>query len=114
MPGTGPQCGGAEGVIAMRRFGVIVALGALLSMTAGAATATPALAAGGRGGGWQPAPFDHTVTDNCGYRINITVNVDSKFVKTLMAPDGSTIFLLTGDQKLTWTNPANGKSVSTG
>jgi hypothetical protein len=44
MPGTGPQCGGAEGVIAMRRFAAIVTLGALLSMIAGAATAVPALA----------------------------------------------------------------------
>jgi hypothetical protein len=46
MPGTGPQCGGAEGVIAMRRFGVIAALGALLSMIGGAGAASPALAAG--------------------------------------------------------------------
>jgi hypothetical protein len=46
MPGTGPQCGGAEGVIAMRRFGVVVALGALLSMIGGAGAVSPALAAG--------------------------------------------------------------------
>ena len=44
MPGTGPQRGGAEGVIAMRRIGVIVALGALLNMLGGVATASPALA----------------------------------------------------------------------
>src|SRR5438045_3290669 len=44
MPGAGPQCGGAEGMIAMRRFAVIVTLGALLSMIGGAATAAPALA----------------------------------------------------------------------
>ena len=43
MPRTRPQCGGAAG-IAMRRFAVIVTLGALLSMIAGAATAAPALA----------------------------------------------------------------------
>ena len=36
----------------MRRIGVIVALGALLSMIAGAVTAAPALAVGGRGDGW--------------------------------------------------------------
>jgi hypothetical protein len=35
MPGTGPQCGGAEGVIAMRRAGVIAALGALLGLLGG-------------------------------------------------------------------------------
>jgi hypothetical protein len=34
MPGTGPQCGGAEGVIAMRRIALIMTLSALLSMTA--------------------------------------------------------------------------------
>jgi hypothetical protein len=44
MPGTGPQCGGAEGVIAMRRLGVIVALGGLLGVFGGAVTASPALA----------------------------------------------------------------------
>src|SRR5689334_22740519 len=47
MPGTGPQCGGAEGVIAMRRIGVIVVLGALLSMLGGVATASQALAGTG-------------------------------------------------------------------
>ena len=46
MPGTRPQCGGAEGVIAMRRFGVAGALGALLSMTGGAGPASLACAAG--------------------------------------------------------------------
>jgi len=35
-----------EGVIAMRRTGVIVALGALLGMSAGGVTAAPALAGG--------------------------------------------------------------------
>src|SRR5438874_2162671 len=44
MPGTGPQCCGPEGV-AMRRFAVVVRLGALLIMIAGAATPAPALAA---------------------------------------------------------------------
>ena len=44
MTGIGPQCGGPEGWIAMRRIGVIVALGALLSMLGGAVTASPALA----------------------------------------------------------------------
>jgi hypothetical protein len=37
---------------AMRRVGMIVALGALLGMLGGAVTASPALA-DGRGGGWQ-------------------------------------------------------------
>ena len=46
MPGTGPQCGGAEGVIAMKRSGVIAALGALLGIIGGAGAAPPTLAAG--------------------------------------------------------------------
>jgi len=57
MPGTGPQCGGAEGVIAMRRVGVIVALGALLGMLRGVVTASPALA---RGPKWQFLPTQPT------------------------------------------------------
>jgi len=55
MPGTGPQCGGAEGVVAMGRVGVIAALGALLGLLGGVVTAAPALAfadpARPRGGG---------------------------------------------------------------
>ena len=46
MPGTGPQRGGTEGVIAVKRVGVIVALGAPVSMLGRAVTASPALAAG--------------------------------------------------------------------
>jgi hypothetical protein len=45
MPGTGPQCGGAQwGVIAMGRVGVIVALGALLGLFGGVVTAAPTVA----------------------------------------------------------------------
>ncbi len=98
----------------MRRFGVIVALGALLSMFGGAATATPALAVGGRGDGWTFVDFGPGfTTDNCGFTIVATQDVDNVFVKALTAPDGSTIFLFTGAAKITWTNPANGKSIST-
>jgi hypothetical protein len=46
MPGTGPPCGGAEGVVAMRRAGVIAALGALLGLLGGVVAASPALAGG--------------------------------------------------------------------
>src|SRR5262245_15622869 len=45
MPGTGPQCGGAEGGIDMRRLGVVVALGALLGMFGGLVGARQASAA---------------------------------------------------------------------
>ena len=44
------------GVDAMRRIGVIVALGALLGMLAGVVTASPALAA--RGPKWEIVPAD--------------------------------------------------------
>jgi len=112
MPGTGPPCGGAEGVIAMRRFAVIVTLGALLSMFGGVVTASPALA-GGRGGGWQFLDFfpgfDST---NCGFLVHAKQDVDKVFVKELKATDGSSLFLFTGAAKITFSNPANGKSVT--
>ena len=57
MPGTRPRSVAAEwGVIAVRRLGVIVALGALLGMLGGAVTASPALA--GRGPGWSIGPVE--------------------------------------------------------
>src|SRR5439155_4172204 len=96
----------------MRRFAVIVTLGALLSMIGGATAATPALA-GGRGDGWTFQDFfPGFTTDNCGFPINATQDVDKVFSKVLKTADGSTIFLFTGAAKITFTNPANGKSVS--
>jgi hypothetical protein len=50
----------------MRRFAVIVTLGALLGMFGGVATAAPALA-GGRGDGWVFQDFGPGfTTTNCG------------------------------------------------
>jgi hypothetical protein len=96
----------------MRRIGVIVALGALLIMLGGAVTAAPALA-GGRGGGWVYQDFGPGfTTTNCGFPINATQDVDKVFAKVLKTVNGSTIFLFTGSAKITFTNPANGKSVS--
>jgi len=102
-------------MIAMRRLGVIVALGALLGMTGGVAAAAPALA-GGRGDGWQfqsellqtfnlPADF-------CGFPIVFKYDVINAFGKEFTAPDGSTFLLFNGSLKGTFTNPANGKSIS--
>jgi hypothetical protein len=99
----------------MRRFAVIVALGALLGMTGGVATAAPALA-GGRGDGWEfqtellqtfnlPADF-------CGFPIVLKFDVVNAFGKGFTAPDGSMFFLFNGSLKGTFTNPANGKSIS--
>jgi hypothetical protein len=84
-PGSGPQRGGPEGVIAVRRAGVIVTLGALLSMVAGVVTASPALA---RGDGWQiqPAPPAIIVPATfCGFEIQVTFPVDREFAKILTA-----------------------------
>jgi hypothetical protein len=105
---------GAEGVIAMRRFAVIVALGALLSVIGGAATAIPALAAGGRGDGWQFIDeLNQTFNiDSCGFPIVLKFDVNNAFGKEFTAPDGSMILLFNGSLKGTWTNPANGKSIS--
>src|SRR5256884_9244240 len=94
----------------MRRIGVIVALGALLSMLA----AAPALAVGGRGDGWVFQDFGPGfTTTNCGFLIQATQDVDNVFAKALKAPDGSMILLFTGAAKITFTNPATGKSFST-
>src|SRR5262249_19636874 len=99
MPGTGPQCGGAEGGIAMRRLGVIVALGALLGMFGGVATASPAFA-GGRWDGWQFLDFfpgfDST---NCGFLVHAKQDVDKVFVKELKTTDGSSLFLFTAPRR---------------
>jgi hypothetical protein len=98
----------------MRRFGVIVALGALLGMVGGAAAATPALAVGGRGDGWQFIDeLNQTFNiDSCGFLIVLKFDVNNAFGKGFTAPDGSMILLFNGSLKGTWTNPANGKSIS--
>ena len=81
----------------MRRFGVIVALGALLSMFGGVVTASPALA-GGRGDGWTFQDFGPGFdTTNCGFLVHATQDVDNVFGKALKAPDGSMIMLFTGE-----------------
>jgi hypothetical protein len=96
----------------MRRIGVIVASGALLSMLAGVVTAAPALA-GGRGDGWVFQDFGPGfTTTNCGFLIQATQDVDKVFTKVLKTAGGSAVFLSTGAAKITFTNPANGKSVS--
>ena len=98
----------------MKRFAATVALGVLLSVFGGAATATPALAGGGRGDGWVYQDFGPGfTTTNCGFLVQATQDVDNVFAKALKAPDGSMILLFTGAAKITFANPANGKSVST-
>ena len=95
----------------MRRVGMIVALGTLLGIFGGAVTTAPALAVGGRGDGWVFQDFGPGfTTDNCGFLITATQDVDNVFMKALTAPDGSMIMLSTGAAKITFT--ANGKSVT--
>jgi hypothetical protein len=77
----------------------MVALGALLGMLAGAATASPALA-DGRGDGWQLVsvrPSFSFTSDAvfCGFQIQGT-EVSKAFTKELKAADGSMAFLSTG------------------
>jgi len=103
-----------QGVIAMRRVGLIVALGALLGLLAGTAAASPALA-GGRGGGWNydpPYSMNFDAAD-CGFPLQSTQPVSKAFTESYTAPDGSMIFFTTGVSQTTWTNPANGKSITT-
>jgi len=80
----------------MRRIAVIMTLAALLGMTAAAAPAGPAFAAG-RGGGWVFQDFGpgFTTTD-CGFLIVATQTADKVFAKTATAPDGSTVTVFTG------------------
>ena len=95
----------------MRRVGMIVALGTLLGIFGGAVTTAPALAVGGRGDGWVFQDFGPGfTTDNCGFHIVATQDVDNVFARALTAPDGSMIMLSTGAAKITFT--ANGKSVT--
>jgi hypothetical protein len=112
MPGTGPPCGGAEGVIAMRRAGVIVVLSALLGMLGGAVTASPALA-GGRGDGWQLMPATPFTLDPsfCGFPVRDTPVVNKEYAKVLKAADGSMIFLVTGFVEVSFTNLSTGKTI---
>ena len=96
----------------MRRLGALVATGVLLGVFAAALTASPAFA--GRAHKWQyvtakpmtlPALF-------CGFKIRLTFPRDKEYGKLLKTSDGSMITLFTGSFRVTFTNPANGKSIT--
>ena len=96
----------------MRRIGVIVALGALLSMLGGVATAAPALA-GGRGDGWELFPFEPgTATGFCPFGVFIDFPVNNAFQKIVTSPPGSTILLLNGSLRISFTNVDTGKTIT--
>jgi hypothetical protein len=111
MPGTGPQCGGAEGVIAMRRVAVFVALSALLGMLAGVVTASPALA--GRGPKWQFLPATAFTFDPspCAFKVRDTPVGNKEYAKVLKAADGSMTLLVTGSFEVSFTNLSTGKTI---
>jgi hypothetical protein len=102
----------AERGFAMRRFGVIVALGAMLGMFGGVATASPALA--GRGDGWTigPAPPFTLPALFCGFEVRVTPTVNKEFTKILKTADGSMTFLFTGAFAASFTNLQTGKTIT--
>src|SRR5262245_46315666 len=97
-----------------RRLGVIVALGALLAMSAWVLTAPPALA--GRGHKWQFGPITpFTVSaSHCGFKIRVTPVADSnkEYTKVLKTGDGFMTFLFTGAIKASFTNLQTGKTIT--
>jgi hypothetical protein len=96
----------------MRRLGVIVALGALLGLFGGVATAAPALA-GGRGDGWQLFPFEPgTLTGFCQFPVFVDFPVNNAFQKVLTSPPGATILLLNGSVRISFTNVDTGKTIT--
>jgi hypothetical protein len=98
-------------VIAMRRLGEIVALGALLGMFGGVMTASPALA---RGPKWQFQPKSARTLPAalCGFEVRVTYPVNREFAKILKTSDGSMIVLHTGSVTESLTNLETGKTIT--
>jgi hypothetical protein len=111
-PGAGPRVRWPRsGVIAMRRLGVIVALGALLGVLGGVVTASPALA---RGPKWQFMPVQPFTLPSlfCGFEVQVTPVVDKEFSKILKVSDGPMTFLVTGAATASFTNLQTGKTIT--
>jgi hypothetical protein len=99
-------------VIAMRRLGVIVALGALLCVLGGVVTASPALA--GRGPKWV---FDQRGSFTlpaffCGFEVQVAPVANKEYSKVLKTSDGSMTLLATGTLKISYTNLQTGKTIT--
>ena len=97
----------------MRRFGVIVALGALLGVFGGLVTASPAFA--GRGPKWQPPGSSRPFTLPalfCGFKVRVAFPVNKEYTKILRAADGSKTFLFTGFVAVSYTNLQTGKTIT--
>ena len=99
------------GVIAMRRLGIVAALGAVLGVFGAVVTASPALA---RGPKWVfvPAKPFTLPAALCGFKIGVSFPADKEFVKVLNTSDGSTIFLITGPAAESFTNLTTGKTIT--
>src|SRR6266700_7852613 len=96
MPGTRPPCGGGE-VIAMRRFGEILALGALLAVIGGAfLAAAPALASNAGTTVRITAPLvDAGLTLTCGTTV-LTATGGTAALVYHESTDAQGIFHVTG------------------
>jgi hypothetical protein len=102
-----------KGGIAMRRIGAIVALGALLGMVGGLATASPALA--GRGPKWEIVKIDPFTlpAEFCGFEVGVNVPVNREYSKELKTPDGVVMATLTtGSLRVSLTNLETGKTIT--
>ena len=95
----------------MKRLGVIVALGAILGLSGGVMTASPALARGPRWQLLQAEPFT-LPTSSCGFEVGVTFPTFNEFIKVLKTSDGSMTFLVTGSVFVTYTNLETGKSIT--
>ena len=96
----------------MRRIAVIVAPGALLGMSAGVVTASPALA--GRGPKWSigpPTPFTFDA-QYCGFPVLVTPVVNGEYTKILKAAGGFTTYLFTGPFSASLTNVQTGETIT--
>jgi hypothetical protein len=96
----------------MRRIGVIVALGALLGMVGGLATASPALA--GRGPKWEIVDYEPFTlpAEFCGFDIGVSFPVNDQYSKLLKTSDGSVATLATGSLRVSLTNLETGKTIT--
>ena len=95
----------------MRRLGVIVALGTLLGMLGGLVAASPALA---RGSKWRFLPGDPFTLDAsfCGFEVRVAAPVNKEYGKILKASDGSSVMLITGSLRESFTNLSTGKTIT--
>jgi hypothetical protein len=113
MPGTGPQCGGAEGddrhEANCSNRGARRAAEHVRRRGDGRPGARR-----GRGDGWEfQTELNQTFNiDSCGFPIVLKFDLNNAFGKEFTAPDGSMFLLFNGSLKGTWTNPDNGKSIS--